>query len=130
MMAAITNKPLRIHGGEQILDFVFIDDVVSGVVNLVNKISRGEHEVLNECYNIASGVGTFIIELAELIKEIIKSKSQIVIEEKRAFDVTRFIGDVSKAKKYLDYEVKYGLKEGLTLLYRRLLETHLRGEDG
>jgi len=130
MMAAITNKPLRIHGGGQILDFVFIDYVVSGIVNLVDKISRGEHEVLNECYNIASGVGTSIIELAKLIKEITRSESQIVIEEKRAFDVTRFIGDISKAKEYLNYEVKYSLKEGLTLLHRRLLETHLRGEDG
>jgi len=121
MRLAMINEPLRIYGGNQVLDFAFIDDIILGIITLVEKISRGEKDVLNQCYNIASGKGTSIVELARLIKEVTKSESQIIIDKKRPFDVTRFVGDISKAKKYLNYEPRYSLKEGLTLLHKRLL---------
>jgi len=117
---ALKNEPLTIYGGQQILDFTFIDDVVEGVVNAVQKVGLGDNAILNSDFNFATGKGTSILELAKLVAKECNSDSKILINEKRDFDVSNFIGDYQKANQCLEYAYKYPLEEGLRIYKQRV----------
>ena len=103
------NKDLIIYGKEKLLDFTYIDDAISGVIKAIENFDR----VKNEIFNIASGRGTSIIEVAQLIQKYTNSKNQIIIEESRIGEVLKFIADISKAKEKLGYEPKTSIEEGI-----------------
>jgi|Deesub1362B_J571_1020462.scaffolds.fasta_scaffold00343_29 nucleoside-diphosphate-sugar epimerase len=121
MKSALEDKPITVFGGEQILDFTFIDDVLRGVIRVVEKIENGDESVTNEVFNIASGRGTSVMELANLMINVCNSSSKIEVKPARSFDVRRFIADCSKAKKILGYRPRYSLLQGLKDYKKRLL---------
>ncbi|MBI5060812.1 MAG: GDP-mannose 4,6-dehydratase [Candidatus Aenigmarchaeota archaeon] len=106
---ALKNQDIILYGGDQILDFTFIDDVVGGIRLALKKADK----IVGEDFHFVNGKGTSVKELAELIVLLSGSKSRIVPEAPKNFDVKKFIGDTSKAKRMLGYEPTTGLKEGL-----------------
>jgi UDP-glucose 4-epimerase len=70
---------------------------------------------VNENYilNIGSGVGTRILELAELIKRTVNRNVNIVIKEKRKGEVDKFVANIDRAKKILKWTPKISLENGL-----------------
>jgi len=104
------NLPLAIFGdGEQSRDFVHVQDVVEA-----NMLALRIKGVEGESFNIATGVATTINHLASTLLEITnKSCLKIVHSKPRKGDVKHSVGDTSKAKKKLHYNVKFSLKEGL-----------------
>lgn len=103
--AARKNEPLRIFGdGEQSRCWTYVDDVVSANIKSVGH--KGT-------YNIANSKYVSVNKLADLIIELVDSKSDIVHEPRRAGDVQTSIPDLSKTKKELKWEAKVDLKEGL-----------------
>ena len=114
------NLPLTINGGNQVIDFTFIDDVIDGIIKLIKKI-EGNSEIAGKDYNFASGVGTSITDLAHIIKEIFQSKSDLIFYEQRNCDVQKYVGEFSKANKELGFLPKNTLKEGL-LHYKKRKE--------
>lgn len=76
---------LELYGGNQILDFVWIEDVVDAFVTI---LGRGHEQ---RKINIASGEGTSIRELAQLVKEITSSRSNMVAKNRREFETEAFV---------------------------------------
>lgn len=58
----------------------------------------------NDVFNIASDKGALIIELTQLIQKCVDSKNKIVIKEKRAGEVIKFIAEFSKVEQKLIHE--------------------------
>lgn len=117
---ALNNESLPVYGGNQILDFTFIDDVVRCIKNVVKKALDHDPRVINEDFLFSSGQGTSIMQLAKLIKKVFNSKSKVIVCDGRSFDVSKFIGDSRKAEKRLDFEVRCDLGRGLTIYRNRL----------
>jgi UDP-glucose 4-epimerase len=110
-------EPLSIYGdGSQTRDFVSVHDVVEAVFASM-KSSDSEGEV----FNIGSGKPTSINELAKTILELAGVDLEIQYEKSRAGDIKDSYADISKAKKFLGYEPKVSLRDGL----RALLEEKL-----
>ncbi len=107
--AALKNEPLPVMGdGEQSSDFVFVDDVVEACMQAPCDKARGQ------IMEIGSGIDTAVKKVAELIIELTGSKSQIKYIPLRTGEVkvhTR--SDIALAKKLLDWQPKYSLREGL-----------------
>lgn len=103
------NKDLVVYGKEKLLDFTYIDDAISGVLKCVENFDQ----VKNDVFNIASGEGISIIELAQLIQKYMGSKNKIVIKDSRTGEVMKFIADISKAKEKLGYEPKTTIDKGI-----------------
>lgn len=82
---AQNNEPLELYGGDQVLDFVWIEDVVEAFTQIIKE--RKEVRKIN----IGSGNGTSIRELAHIIKDLTHSESEIVEKEERGFDTQKFI---------------------------------------
>ncbi|SFK65324.1 UDP-glucose 4-epimerase [Halogranum rubrum] len=108
---ALNNEPITVHGdGSQTRDFVHIDDVVQA--NL--KAATTEH--VGEAYNVGTGSEVSIRELAETIRDVTDSDSEIVHTEGRTGDIDRSLADLSKARTGLGYEPTLSLEEGLKAL--------------
>jgi len=103
------NKPLIVFGKDKVLDFTYIDDTIDGVVKIIEKFNL----VKNQTFNIATGKGTKILYVAQLIKKFLNSKSRIIVKKSRSGEVIRYIADISKAKKLLNYEPKINIIEGI-----------------
>ncbi len=105
-------EPLSIYGdGSQTRDFVSVHDVVEAVLASM-KSSDSEGEV----FNVGSGKPTSINELAKTILELAGVDLEIQYEKARAGDIKDSYADISKAKKFLGYEPKVSLKDGLRVL--------------
>jgi UDP-glucose 4-epimerase len=103
------NEPLVIFGKDKCLDFTYIDDAVDGIMKAVDNFETAK----NETYNIAFSEGTTIVDLAKQIKELLKSSSEITLSGSRTGEVTRYIADISKAKKAFGYDPKIPFDEGV-----------------
>lgn len=103
------NKDLVIYGKEKKLDFTYIDDAVSGILRSIENFDKSKNNV----FNIASGEGTAIIDLAQLIQKYMGGNNAIIIKKTRTGEIVKYIADISKAKKYLNYEPDVKISEGI-----------------
>ena len=106
---AKANEPMTVFGKDKCLDFTYIDDTVSGVTAVLEKWDAAKGGTLN----LAVGEGTTIVALAETVKKLLGSSSEIRIKESRTGEVIRFIADISKAKKAIGYDPKINFAEGI-----------------
>ncbi|MDY6864666.1 MAG: GDP-mannose 4,6-dehydratase [Halobacteriota archaeon] len=107
---ALKNHSLIVYGGNQILDFVYIDDIVDAFLKTM------EIDTIDNILNIGSGTPKKILDLARMIKKITKSEGEVIIKESRGGEVERFVANVEKAKRVLNWEPKTSLGEGLKCL--------------
>ncbi|ODR80570.1 UDP-glucose 4-epimerase [Haladaptatus sp. W1] len=108
---ATNGEPITVDGdGQQTRDFVHVDDVVRA--NLL--AATTEH--VGEAYNIGTGESVTIDELAETIRDVSGSSSQIVHTDPRPGDIAESEADISKAMEKLGYEPTISLKEGISSL--------------
>lgn len=103
------NKDLVVYGKQKLLDFTYIDDAIFGIVKGIENFEQ----VKNEVFNIASGEGISIIEVARLIQKYVAGKNKIIIKESRTGEVVRFIADISKARQRLGYQPQTTITDGI-----------------
>ncbi len=114
---ALNGNAITVFGtGKQTRDFTYIDDTIEACVRLMD--IKGCHIV-----NIANEAEWCIIDVAEQIKEITDSDSDISFIEapKKRYDyeVERRVGSSKKLKDLTDYKPETTLKEGLKRIYER-----------
>ena len=104
---ALKNEPLTVYGnGNQTRSFCYVTDLVEGIYKLMVSY-------INEPINIGNPEEHTILEFAELIKELTKSKSKIVFKSLPIDDPHVRCPDTRKAKKELGWETKVELREGI-----------------
>jgi nucleoside-diphosphate-sugar epimerase len=96
---ALKGQPLVIYGGQQVLDFVWVDTVVDALIR-----SAFGH-VLPGPVNVGSGIGTRLRDLAERVLTLTGSSSTIEVVAPRSAETVRFVADVALAKRMLRIEV-------------------------
>jgi UDP-glucose 4-epimerase len=103
------NEPMMIFGKEKCLDFTYIDDTVAGIILALEKFETAK----NDTYNLAFGEGTTILHLAERVKELFNSTSEMTMGNPRTGEVVRYIADISKAKEKLGYNPQTNFEDGI-----------------
>jgi UDP-glucose 4-epimerase len=116
--------PVEIWGdGKNVRDFVYIDDVIDALMLL------GERGRPGEVYNVGSGVGTSVIELATKISAILRVPAELVYAPARGVDVRRNVLDIQKIERELGWRPVHTLDEGVALTYRwRQSQSPIPGE--
>jgi nucleoside-diphosphate-sugar epimerase len=109
----LRNMPPTVHGdGEQTRDFVYIDDVVDA-----NILAMNGDKGAGEAFNVATGKGTSINQVAETLKRIMNRKDlQCVHTEPRPTDLKHGYADISRAKEILGYSPRFSIEQGLSEL--------------
>jgi len=109
IIQALRNEDLSVYGkGEQTRSFQYVDDLIEGVIRLMNTDDSFIGPV-----NIGNPEEYFIIELAEKIIQLTQSKSKIIFRPLPQDDPMQRCPDISLAKKALNWEPKVHLEEGL-----------------
>jgi dTDP-glucose 4,6-dehydratase len=106
---ALQDKPLTVFGdGSQTRSFCFVDDEIAGIVALA------ESDV-HSPVNIGNPNEFTLLELAETVKEVTGSKSEIVFAALPVDDPQVRQPDISRARELLGWEPKVELAEGLRM---------------
>lgn len=107
---ALKHLPLTVeNGGIATRDFIYVDDIVQGL--MLCALNGGPGAV----YNLASGVETSIMELANLINEFAENPTPTDFLPKRAWDNSgKRFGSIDKAKDQIGFEAKTSLRDGIS----------------
>lgn len=117
---ALAGDDITVHGdGEQTRDFVFIDDIIEANRRASTTDSVGEP------FNIGTGDSITIRELAELIRDVTDSDSDIVHTEGRSADIKQSRADITKATEQLEYEPTTSIQDGIEQTVEWYLDQHV-----
>ena len=110
IVQALRNEDITIYGdGKQTRSFCFVDDLVAGIVSLIDLDFRPERPI-----NLGNPNEFTMLELAQLILKVTNSKSQLVFKDLPSDDPRQRKPDISVAKKLLGWEPRIELLEGVT----------------
>jgi UDP-glucose 4-epimerase len=101
-------EPLVIYGGDQFIDFVWIELVIEALIRAMT------YPVAGIPMNIGSGLGVSILDLAESVIQMCHSSSEVTVHPARNVEVTKFVADVTRMKEQLGLSSEVGLIDGLT----------------
>ena len=109
IVQALKGEDITIYGeGNQTRSFCFVDDLIEGMVRLMNSRDGFTGPV-----NIGNPGEFTIKELAEIVIDLTRTDSKIVYEPLPSDDPTQRKPLIDLAKKELDWEPKIMLREGL-----------------
>ncbi|MBC2775884.1 SDR family oxidoreductase [Rhizobium sp. AQ_MP] len=106
---ALRGEDLTIYGdGLQTRSFCYRDDLIEGMIRLMDAPDTVSFPV-----NIGNPTEFTVKELAELVLELTESSSRLVNMPLPQDDPLQRCPDISRAKKYLDWQPEVQLREGL-----------------
>ncbi len=106
---AIKNEKITIYGqGKQTRSFCYVDDMINGLM-----LAMFSNDTNGQVFNLGNPDEKTIIDLANLIKQIAKSSSEIIFEDLPLDDPKKRNPDISKAQKVLGFSPKIKTEDGL-----------------
>lgn len=121
IVQALQNKEITLYGdGMQTRSFCYVDDLIDAMIKMMNS-----EKVFSGPINIGNPSEFTILELAETILKLTKSKSKISYQPLPSDDPKQRKPDIGLAKAKLDWEPKIDLEDGLkeTIAY---FKNHLK----
>jgi len=109
IVQALLGKDITVYGdGSQTRSFCFVTETVAGLISLMNSGDEVSGPV-----NLGNPSEFTMIELAELVIELTKSRSNLTFHSLPGDDPRQRKPDISKAQKLLNWEPTVSLKDGL-----------------
>tara|TARA_B100000614_G_scaffold165130_1_gene147010 strand:+ start:1526 stop:2458 length:933 start_codon:yes stop_codon:yes gene_type:complete len=109
IMQALQNIDITVYGdGSQTRSFCYIDDLVNGMVKMMNSSKD-----ITGPINLGNPTEYKIVELANAIIKLTNSKSKIILKPLPTDDPLRRKPDISSAKENIDWEPNVSLDDGL-----------------
>lgn len=104
-------RPITVYGKEKVLDFTYIDDCITGVLAGIDAlVSR---RVVGQTINLAYGLGNSLGDVVNIISLALRKEPKATYLPSRTGEVTRYVADISKARKLLAYDPQTPLSSGL-----------------
>lgn len=113
----------RLKGGETIQmvddgsivrDYIYVKDIAQSICLAV------ESRDLNRTYNVGTGIGTSLNQLATLVKKIVPTEPLIVPSSSRSFDIKSNILDSKKIKEKLNWTPTTSLQKGICETWKQI----------
>ncbi len=107
VVQALHDEPITVHGdGSQTRSLCFVDDLVEGLMRLAASEHTGP-------LNLGNPEEVTVLQLAELVRELSDSRSEVVFVERPEDDPARRRPDITLARSVLGWEPTVPLREGL-----------------
>lgn len=109
IMQALAHQPITIYGdGLQTRSFCYVDDMIDGV----DRLMRSPDDFCGPV-NLGNPVECTMLELAETILRLTRSRSRIEFLDLPSDDPVRRRPDITLARNFLAWEPRVGMEEGL-----------------
>jgi UDP-glucose 4-epimerase len=105
-------EPLTVHADQQ-RDLTWVGDVAQGIRRAVESPPSAQRPA--RVFNLATGVGTTLHQLAELVCAAVGSRSEIVPPTARSLEGDR-VADIGRARLELEYAPTVTVADGLARL--------------
>jgi UDP-glucuronate decarboxylase len=110
IVQALKNEDITIYGdGKQTRSFCFVDDLVEGIISLMDLENRPVNPI-----NLGNPNEFTMLELAQLILKVTNSESKLIFKDLPSDDPRQRKPDIRSAKNQLNWEPKIELLEGIT----------------
>lgn len=91
------------HDGSAIRDYIHVTDLAEAHILALEYLKNGGS---SDVFNLGNEVGYSVFEVISKAKEITNKDIKVTLEERRAGDPAKLIGDATKAKKVLGWNPK------------------------
>jgi UDP-glucuronate decarboxylase len=109
IVQALRNEPINIYGdGNQTRSFCYVSDLVEGIYKLLQLDKNPDTPI-----NLGNPNEFTILELAKVVVEVTKSKSEIVKNPLPSDDPRQRCPDISLAKSILNWKPTIELRKGI-----------------
>jgi len=109
IVQALKGEDLTIYGdGDQTRSFCYVDDLINGITKFMNSTSG-----INGPINLGNNKEFTMIELAEKVLKLTKSKSKLIFKPLPLDDPRQRQPDLTEVKEKLDWEPLVSLDDGL-----------------
>lgn len=109
IVQALRGEPITVYGdGKQTRSFCYVDDLVDGLVRLMDSPDEVTGPI-----NLGNPAEFTMLELAEVVREITGSRSEVVFEALPKDDPRQRQPDIGMAEEVLGWGPVTGLREGL-----------------
>jgi UDP-glucose 4-epimerase len=95
---AASGIDLQVYGGKQVLDFVWVDQVVDAM------LSAAASDGALPPINVGSGTGTKLMDLARRIRLLSGGRGQIQIVSARPMEVVQYVARIDRMRQLLGIE--------------------------
>ena len=111
IMDTLANKPITIYGdGKQKSEYIFVSDVAESFYRLIDKEVNTGTDVIH----VGSGENHSVLDIIDALEKVWNKKlDKKFVEMRQGEHKVEINLDPKPLKKYLDYELKFNLNEGL-----------------
>lgn len=111
----VQGRPIEVYNrGEMKRSFTYVDDVVAGIVAVLEKPAAGQYLI----YNLGGSEAVPLMRFVELIEKELGKKADVQLLPLQAGDVPETVADCTSAERDLDYAPEISIEEGI----RRFVE--------
>lgn len=114
---AVKRQPLSVQSLTPVRDFIFIEDVAEGLFRLASLGGAGGFRL----FNLASGAGTSIKELASIISGLSGCEAPVP-SQKAAGGMNSLVLDIGKLKRHLGWSPGWSIEKGLARTFEQLMK--------
>ncbi len=122
VIAAVLDRPITIYGdGKQVRDLLYVEDLLDAYDAAVANIDR----VAGQTFNVGGGPENQLSvwkEFGPLLERLTGREIPVRWSDWRPGDQRIFVANIRKAAGYLGWRPKVGVEEGITRLYRWVVE--------
>lgn len=108
IQSSITKNQIVINGGNQLINLIYIDDLVEAIIETLNN-----EKSYNQIFNVGSFDNITIDEFSKLVSSLCKNNIQITYNTSLKFENSKFKPNVNKIKNILNFDSKTHIKDGI-----------------
>ncbi len=105
----LAGEPLTVYGATKTYDFTFIDDAAGAVVSIIDRFDA----LAGQTFNIATGVGTSLLDVGKKIQILLGVDRPITVKDNRSGELMRYVANISKARDAFGYTPKTNVDDGI-----------------
>ena len=110
--AILAGRPIRVFNrGDMARDFTYVDDIVEGIVRLLDKAPAGD--VPTDIYNIGCGSPMQLMDFIRTLEDVLGRKAELDLQPMQPGDVHLTYADTRKLEQAVGYCPRTTLREGI-----------------
>lgn len=111
--AAIAKKYIKLDGGNQVWDYLYVEDLISALLKVAKLYQFSETGFNSNSFLIGSDQGVKISDIAKLIDELTNSKYTSFTGVRRPNDIEYYVANSGSFRREFSWSPQYTFQQGL-----------------